>query len=408
MSRPARLVAILAACASTSLVSCASVLAEGEIGTPRVVGFVRGAPPLEIATGTDRSGNIYVLAGPRNVPEANVFIGPAGGGFATGCRLTKGDRVGPIGWVGFSQARQWYWSGTALVSVAPSGDCRRVLDRDPGTGADLQFRAIMPWVNDTPSKTTVVALVATPTDPWPYTAIVDLNANILTNPRPFEPDAAREVEILGAGASADRREGYVLARYKVGDDVRVDGRIYDVDGLLTSRAPIGGAANIAAYGIRGFLQANERGLVAGLTEDKRVVLFDDSGGRIVPTNGLDPVGIHAWEGSLSLVGTAGDRPVFAAISDEGEIGPVVEWSVSRRLAGGLSRRLEVTDDRQPPRRTTTFDPARAASAFPFVSAHAPPRYANDTSLLVIAGPTLGTGAAATTLIAVVPAGVAYQ
>jgi hypothetical protein len=283
-----------------------------------------------------------------------------------------------------------------------------VLDRDPGTGADFQFRAVMPWVNDTPSKTTLVALVTTPTDPWPYTAVVDLNANIVTTPRPFEPENARDVEILGAGASPDRREGYVVAKYKVGDDVRVDGRIYDVNGELLSRGPIPGAANIPAYGIRGFLQANERGLVAGLTDDKRVVFFDDSGGRVVPTAGLEPVGIHAWKGSLHLVGVAGDRPVVAPISDTGAIGGVVDWATSARLVGRLARPVDVTDDRQPPRRTTVFDPARAASAFPFVTAHGPVPYADDTTLLVIAGATLGSGASATTLVAVAPAGISYR
>lgn len=405
--RPFVLLGALLAFASSS---CAETLADGALGTPRMVGYVRGTPPdvAVLPPVSDRAGNLYVLAGSRNLPEANVFVGRAGGGFSSGCRLTKGDRVGPLGWVGFAQERQWYWSGGALVSVTAAGDCRRVLDRDPSSGTDLQFRAIFPWVADRPSRTSAVALVQSPADPLPFTVRLDLEAGIYTTPRAFVPEDARDLVVHGVGASAALREGYLVASFTQGESIRVEARFYDEDGVLTSRVGIPDPGEIPPFGIRGYLQANDAGLVAGLTEDKRLVLFDRASARVVGVDGLDPVGVHVWDGALFLVGTAGGGPVVAPILDSGAVGAPVAWVSSQALARAFGRPIEVTDDRAPPRRTTRLGEPRVPSGpFPLLTDHTSHRYAEGTTLVLVGGPTIGEGPNAFTLLAVAPAGVSY-
>ncbi len=405
---------------------CASTLGEGELGTPRVAGFVRGAPPdvQVLAPVGDRSGNVYILTGRRDVPDVNVFVGRTGGGFSSGCRLTKGDTYGPHGWVGssvatsgvsftgrdFSRAdRHWYWSGAALVTVSAFGDCRRVLDRDPATGTDLVFDAVIPWVNDTPSKTTLVALVRAPGEVLPFTVVVDLNASppVYTVPRAFEPPGATDLVVHGVGGSLKAREGWVLVSFKEGEQTRTEARFYDALGALTSRARIANAGEIGPYGIRGYLESSDEGLVAGVTADKRLVVFDHESGKVVPIAGMDPTGVHRWAGSLYVVGTEGDRPVVAAVDDGGRLAPAETWTASREVAAKLGAGLAVTDDRSPPRRTTRFAPARSTGAFPLVTEHSSFAYADGTTLITVAGPSVGEGDNAFTLVAVAPVGVSY-
>jgi len=403
---------------------CAPSLADGEVGRLRIMGFVRGAPPevQVFAPATDRAGNTYLLAGRRDQRDFNVFVARAGGGVASGCRATKGDRFGPVGWIGFARDtleqtttgtdirrghRQWYWAGNALVRLSDSGDCRRVLDRDPTSGIDLLFEAVIPWVNDTPAKTTGVALVRSVTDPVPFTVLLDLNAGIYTTPRPFEPANASNVVVHGTGAQPQLREGVVLLSFDEGGSTRVEGRFYDEEGNLTGRVGVGGAENIGPMGIRGFLQESEAGLVAGLTNDRRVVLFDRSGGRTIPVRGMDPVGLHAWNGVMYLVGTGGGRPLIAPVLDNGDLGAPVLWESSVRIQQELVRDLPVDDDRAEPRRTTSFEDPRPTGAFPLVTEHSPAAYAIDQTLVTVAGPVVGDGEASFTLVAAGPVGVRY-
>jgi hypothetical protein len=374
-----------------------------------MVGFVRTAPPMEVlAPASDRAGNLYILGGTRARPDTAVFIVRAGGGVTSGCRLSKGDAVGPLGWVGFSQDRQWYWSGGALVAVTAAGDCRTVLDRDPTTGSDLFFKAVVPRVFDRPSRTSLVALVQAPTDPRPTTVLVDLDARIYTLPRAFEPPGATNVVVLGVGASSSRREGFVALRFDEGKDVRVEARFVDEDGALEARVALPLPADLPAYGLRGFLHANEQGLVAGLLPDKRLLMFDRTSARVAAVAGMEPVGVHEWEGSLYVVGTANGGPAIAPILDDGSVDGVRPWESSALLLRGLSRPLDVSDDRAPPRRGARFDLPRAADGpFPLVTEHGSTRLARGTTALLVAGPTVGEGLSAFTLLAVAPVGVSY-
>lgn len=409
---PRRRLAALVASFALAGTSCAEQLGEGTLGSARALGYVLGLPPNMpvLPPISDRDGNIYVLAGSRKAPETFSFVMNAGGGVSGGCNVGKGDRVGPVGWVGFAQSRAYYWSGAALVQLRSSGDCRQILDRDPGTGTALFFRAVFPWVADRPSRNTAVALLQGSNDPTPLTVLLDLNPDrtVATTPRPFEPSGARNVVVLGVGASAALRRNFLVVSYQEGEATRVEARFYDEEGAVISRVSVPDPGQIGPLGFVGFLQANDAGLVAGLTEDKRLLLFDTSGARWVAPRGLDPVGVHRWKGSLWLVGTAQDQPAVGAIADNGALGGPIAWDSSNRILGTLSRPLEVTDDRVPPRRATRFDAPRNPTApFPLVTQHSSHPYGTDTTLTLVAGPSTGEGVSAFTLLAVAPVGVAY-
>lgn len=402
---------VFAAVLALAATSCAEQLGEGSLGEARALGYALGEPPTMqvIAPISDRDGNVYVLVGNRKAPQVQAFVMNAGGGVTSGCDFVKGDRVGPIGWVGFAQSRAYYWSGGQLVQLRANGGCRAVLDRDPTTGTQLFFRAVFPWIADRPSRTTAVALVQSPSDPTPLTVQLDLDVDrqVATTPRAFEPASARNVSVLGVGASAALRQGFLVASYQVDDAVRVDARFYDEEGAIVARVAVPDPGQIGPLGFVGFLQANDAGLVAGLTEDKRLLLFDKSGARWAQPRGIDPVGVHAWKGALWLVGTAQDQPAVESIADDGALGAPIAWDSSKRILAALGRPLEVTDDRVPPRRATRFDTPRSPTPFPLVTPHGSHPYASDTTLTVIGGPSIGQGPSAFTLLAVAPVGVAY-
>jgi hypothetical protein len=122
---------------------------------------------------------------------------------------------------------------------------------------------------------------------------------------------------------------------------------------------------------------------------------------------MEPVGIHRWKGSLYLVGTADGRPVVAQIEDSGAVSAPTVWASSQRIANAFGRSLTTDDDRVQPRRSTVLEDPRATGAFPLVTEHSSDLYAEDSTLVTIAGPVVGEGAASFSLVAVAPAGVRY-
>ena len=393
----------------SAIVACPSTAEPGEFGTFRFAGRAKGKPPLALLPPvTDRAGNIYVLYGGLAVPETAVFVGKIGGGWTSGCALTKGDRFGAHGWVGFDERRHWYWSGDALVSVAgDNADCHRVLDRDPGTDVNLQFKAVLPWVRDAPSRTTIVALVQSPIDAVPYSALVDLEAEILTNIRGFEPGNATEVTVIGVGADRVENVGFALMQYKVDGNVTLEARFYDAEANETARARIPSEA-LQPYGVQGYLQSNKEGLVAGLLEGDKLVTFDRNGGRVRAIEGMTPVGVHRSMDELWLVGTASDRPVLAAIGGSGNVGGIGVWTASETAADNLRGPQDVRDDRSLPSRATTWQVVTTAmGAFPFLHAHTPSPHTTDGTLWLVGGPSFDTGGARVTAFAVAPVGITY-
>jgi len=390
--------------------ACPSEPTSGEYGTFRFAGRARGKAPLNLLPPvTDRSGNIYVAYGGVTLPgETEIFVGKVGGGWTSGCSLTKGDKFGIHGWIGFDEEHQWYWSGDALISVSgESADCHRVLDRDPGTDVNLLFRGVLPWVRDAPTRTTTVAFVQSPIDPQPFSALVDLNAEILTNVRAFEPANATQVSILGVGAEREANLGFALVQYCIDGELTVEARFYDSDANDAGRARIP-TDPLPPFAVAGYLQSNASGLVAGLLDGNKLVTFDKAGGRIQDIDGMTAIGVHRWGDDLFLVGKQNDRPVLAAITDSGGLAGAEEWGSSLDAAGELQGAQTIRDDRSLPSRQTTWASVTTAIGdFPFLSAHGLVQHTEKSTLWLVAGPSFDTGGARVTAFAVAPVGVTY-
>jgi hypothetical protein len=384
-------------------------LQAGEWGKFRYVGNVRGSTPLDLIPPTsDRDGNVYVLYGAPALLEAALFVGQVGGGWSGGCTLTSGVDTGVHGWVGHAQERAWYWSGDALVAASGEGDCRQVLEVDPASGAKLRFRAVIPWVLDTPSVTQTVAWVQAVSDPVPYRVVVDLENDVYAKPVAFDPPGAIDIAVLGVGGQRDKNEGVVVVRFGHAGKSWTEARFVDETGDEIARAGVGGLDQLPEYGIAGYLQANDQGLYAGLTTDKQLLVIDKSGGGTRGVGGMDPVGVHRWQGELWLVGVNGNTSLVAHIDDSGNVGGPRTWSASLNAAGGLNGSVKIIDDRSPPSHVTYWgSPRSAMGPAPFVHAHALDHYANDTTGWLVAGPSFQVGGEDRTAIAFAPVGVTY-
>ncbi len=401
--------AALAVAAPSVLAACAPPLETGEWGTFRFVADVPGRAPLRLLPPvSDREGNLYVLYGAPDRAEATAFVGFRDGGWSGGCDGHKGESRGVHGWIGEVERAAWYWSGDALVRVdGASGACRRVLDRDPSSNADLLFEGVLPWVDDSPSRVTVPAIVRAVSDPRPYLVVVDLLSDRYLAAREFQPADATDVRIAGTG-QADG-EGFYVATYLDGGGTRrAEARFVDAGARETAAVEIpGGTVHLGRDAVRGYLQADEHGLVAGLLESGQLLLFDRSQARRLEVSGMEPAGVHRWKGALFLVGTRAGRPVIASIGEEG-IGSPRIWTASERAAERLGRRIEVVDEREAPTRYVDWtDPSTAIGPFPFVHAHRPDRYSADSTGWLIAGPSYQTGVEGMTSVAFGPVGLSY-
>ena len=141
--------------------------------------------------------------------------------------------------------------------------------------------------------------------------------------------------------------------------------------------------------------------------EKQLVVLDRSGGARRPIAGMDPIGVHRWQGALFLVGLSGDRPAIAAIDDDGKVGNVRTWG-SSVAANDLGGRIQLIDDRSLPSNQITWtNPRTAMGPFPFLHEHALDHYAGDTTSWLVAGPSFEVGGEARTAIAYAPVGISY-
>ena len=407
--RPTALVVALVVVALS--VSCASTPEPGEHGEIRFIGRVQGTPPLRLFPPVaDVQGNVYTLFGALDFPQVSVFLSRVGGGEASSECSTRGDRYGAHGWVGFRGDHAYYWSGDALVGIsATTHTCFEVLEREPGTNVTLFHRAVLPWVRDAPSRPSIVAFVQSLSDPTPFSTMIDLNINLMTNIQPFSPPDAQGVKIIGTGAHREKNVGFVLLQYQRGDGALVtEGRWYDWEANETARVPIQSEA-LDEYAVRGWLELGDAGLVVGLLADGRLVEFDRTAGRIVGQQVMErPVGVHRWEDELYLVGLNGGRPVVAPIDARGAPGPAVRWEASEGLASNLRGPKRVLDDRTLPSRGAIWpEVATAIGEFPFLSPFSPVRHAEGTTLWLVTGPSFDGGGIRTTSVGMVPAGISY-
>lgn len=413
-SRVRKTIALASLIGLSLAASCTPEATPGDVGTLRYAGRVKGEPPLRLFPPVaDPSGNVYVLNGAIDFIETRAFVGFPAGGWSSGCALTKGDVYGAHGWAGFSATRQWYWSGGALVAVSGvDGECHAVLDKDPATGADLSFVGVMPSVRNLSQRTTLVAFVQSPTDPAPYTAVVDLESEFLTQVRPFTPPDAQEVVIVGVGGDRTREISLALVQYRQGDAARLELRTFDADGTLVSIVPVSGGP-YAAYALPGYLQIDADGIVGGLlpTGNKEqpwaLLTADDRTARVAPITNMEAIGVHLWEGQLWLVGTSNGAPVIAEVG-AGRMGPAIRWETSLATAGALGAVTTVRDDRSLPSRETSWENVRSAiGPFPFLGPHALTQHAKSRTLWVFSGPTIIGSALPLTAFAMAPIGVSY-
>lgn len=406
----------LGACAvlATLCTGCLDTLEPGHLGTLRYFGEVRGVAPLALTPPTsDRDGNVYVLYGLPENPEAQVFSGKNVGGWASSCTATKGDKFGVHGWIGHTQKKAWYWSGTALVKVnGETTGCDQVLATDPTSRVELFFRAIVPWIRDSPSQTTVVALVEAVSDPLPHLVVIDLTNSVYLQNEEFSPTDATQVQVLGVGASRPSGAGFFLLKYLLAGKQIVEGRFISSLGKTEASVPItipAGSGELTEYMIAGYLQTNAQGLVAGVDQQGRLFLFNRAGGHLESVTTMTPVGVHEWNGQLYLVGTRDGLPVVARIGDNGELGQPELWTSSQAAADALTQPLAIEDDRVKPRRRVEWsDTKNGIGAFPFLHPHTPDRYAPGTTGWVVAGPTeVFGGGTQRTSVAFAPVGISY-
>jgi len=406
--------AFAASLAVTSL-GCGPPLDVGEFGDFRYAGNARvqddGTIPM-LPPMSDRDGNAYVLYGDVNLLERKLYIGNVAGGWFSGCiDLTQGNDFGVHGFVGRAQSTVWYWNGYALIRAAPTPPyCSRVLEFDPKSDALLNFLAVVPWVRETPSRTTTLAYVQAPSDPLPFRVVVDLQRNIYTNVAEFEPSNAEEVTVLGTGGILQKGEGVFIVRYRVGETVRTAARFIDYQGQRLDSIGLSGLENLPPYGIIGYVQGNSEGLYAFLDVEGQVTTFDKSGSRRRAVGSMNPVGIQEWGGDLYLVGTSsGGRPRIAPILDNGSFGDTRTWGAAEAAADNLDSKIVVTDDRSLPSRDTTWkNPRTAIGTNFFVSPHKLDHYAQDTTTWLVTGPSFGAQSGNEQIaIAWVPVGISY-
>lgn len=392
------------------LAGCVDYLDPGQLGQLRYFGDVRGEVPLRFsAPVADRDGNTYVLFGSPEVAEAIAFIGHAGGDWSGNCLVHENATRGTHGWIGRAQRRAWYWSGDSLVEVSGgTGGCRELLDQDPRTAADLAFVGVLPWVKETPSRTSTVALIQSPSDPVPFFVTVDLDQGVYTNLSEFVPRGADDVTVLGVGARPSDDSGVMVLKYTLGDDVRVEGRFVADDATVGAIANLSGLDDVPLDGFAGFLQVTADGVAVGVLQTGEVVAFDGERGGVRASGGLEPVGVHLWNDEVWVVGIGNGRPAVARVGAGGVLQAPQVWAASEHVATSLRGAQLVLDDRVKPVQTMSWtDPVAAVGPFPFVQAHSVHPYAEGTTLLLVAGPGYVAAGEPFTSVAVAPVGVSF-
>jgi hypothetical protein len=393
-----------------ALVGCGEMLEPGEWGTFRYFGQLDGETPMRILPPiTDRDGNVYVLHGKPSWMGSTVYVGHHLGGWSGGCEMHKGENPTEIlhGFVGRAQDRAWWWSGLALGKVSGNtGMCQQIVGYDLVSEAELDVIAAVPWVEETPSRTTMLAMVRARSDAHPYIVVIDLDQDQYTSYVSYDPDGASDMVVVGTGASTQMRRGYVVMSY-LRNEVRVsEVVVLDRDGEIVSTIPVDLGADVEAYSVRGFLQVSDSGLVAGLMDDGRLLMLTDNSGGLKSIDGFDPVGMLLWDGQLWVTGTQGGAPVVARLDDNGSLGSAKTFSAAQDANSNLGGTLEVLDERSDPSSDRTWSDVRSAiSSHPLLSSHPLDVYTAGSTGWLVAGPSYTGPTEDMTSVAFAPVGV---
>ncbi len=397
-----------AASAAVLLAACAVPLSPGEPGQARYFGEVEGEVPLRLLPPqTDREGNVYVLYGETDWTDTTVYVGHARGGWSGGCRAHRGSHK-VHGFVGRTEDKSWYWSGDALVEVdGETGACTDVLDDDPVTGAVLQYKAVMPWVHETVSRSTLLALVQSSTDSLPFHAVVDVDKRLYGNLREFDPASAEDLVVLGTGANQAQGRGYVAVQYNLEGGTVSEILVLDSEGTTLFRVPMDPGDLLEEYAFEGGLRVNSKGLGAGLLGDGRVLVFNDSGSALQTPEFADPAGVQLWDDSLWLTGEDSGAPWVSAINPDFSLSPTQNWESSGKLSSKLSNGLVVLDERSDPSRNARWTEVESAiGAGNLLSPHPLDAHTLDTTGWLFAGPYYESNLTITA-VAFAPVGVSF-
>ena len=408
------------------------LLKAGDWGTLRYFAELEGDVPMRLLPPkSDRDGNVYVLY-ENNVGNSVVYTGQFVGGWSTGCQARElplgGEadaKSGLHGFIGASDSRAWYWAGDALVEVdGITGQCSQVLDSDPLTVTDLQFVAAIPWISETPSRRTMVAVVRGVSDEYfgvpPYQVVVDLDLGRYVAYEVFEPSEASCVDVLGVGSAPSRKEGVYLVSYNLDEERKTEVRYVNAKGKTTSTIPVdlGSEVYDCAGGeepteptVLGFMQANASGIYAALLTDSTLLAFHSEATDGVAPRELPnyaPAGLVTYGEDLWVSGIFEDRPVIGRLDATGFVSEdsVRRWESSERAASELGGKVRVLDQRYSPSQPLSWkSPTTAIGAWPFLSPHPLDRYADDTTGWMIAGPSFESTSQTRTSVAFAPVGV---
>lgn len=391
---------------------CTPSLSEGEWGTFRYFGEIRGEPPMRLLPpDTDREGHVYVLFGDTAGGENSVvYTGTPAGDWSSGCTAHRGIE-GLRGFVGHSDDRAWYWSGDALVAVdGPTGSCRELLSRDPVSLTELYFEGVIPKVDETPSRRNLIALVQGSVDPLPYHVVIDLDQETYSEAVQFTPSDAADVVVLGTGADEDGSGGVMVVAYTRSGDVVFEAVFVGRSGSPTDRVVLDMDSSLAVSGgIEGFIRGNSDDLWAALLADGNLLLFDDRSGFVTSVGNMDPVGVQAWDGNLYLTGLADGLPVIAEIDENGGLGTVGSWKAAIETQSELDKGIRVRDERHSPARASSWDDVESAiGEWPLLSSHPLDSYTLQSTGWLVAGPGYETGVEPFSAVAFAPVGVEFD
>ena len=415
-------------------------LAPGEWGTFRYFGELEGVAPIReepddlqeplvlLPPVTDREGHIYVVH-EQVTKDAVVYVGDPYGGWSRGCPPSETplpnadqDDEQVHGVLGTSYDMAWLWTGDALVQVSGStGECKQVIDRDPLTLTDLRVVAAMPYIHETPARRTLNAWVqgtnyAIARNP-PFQVVVDLDLRRYVASSVFEPDGATCIDVLGVGSDPSAAESVVVVAYNYDGSRIREARFIDADGRTTARASLDiGSDDVFVCAsadagptpeprVRGFLQANDVGVYAGLLDDGTLLSFNSGGGAAKALPDFEVQGMVKVDGSLYVTGVYDNRPIAAEVRGTGEVSDAVRWEASERAAAGLLNSIDVLDERYSPAEPVQWrSPVTAIGTWPLMTPHPIDTYALQTTGWLVAGPTFES-TQLRTAVAFAPVGV---
>jgi hypothetical protein len=312
--------------------------------------------------------------------------------------------------VGYSETEAWYWSGDALVGVSgETGSCGELLKQDPVSLTELTFEGVIPRVDETPSRRNLTALVQGSIDPLPYHVLIDLDQGTYSEAVQFSPSDARDIAVLGTGASSSGAGGAMVVSYTQSEALVFEVLFIGRDGSPEDRFVVDLDSSLAVEGaIQGFLQQSAGGLWGGLLSDDSVLLFDGTSGGTKEVGTMDPVGIQAWDGTLYITGLADGSPVIAEVSGNGVLDSAVSWTSLIDAQAELDAGVRVRDERHSPIRKSSWNDVESAiGSWPLLTAHPLDVYTVDSTGWLVGGPGYETAVEPYTSVAFAPVGVTF-